>query len=220
MNTFFELGHPKPKWVSKDDSNKYSKNDLIALHRTWTQEQISHLDFFYKYQNFYSTLLLALITAYITLLLQYYNSILVIILGFIPVSMIILSYLGIKAINRYFERYLESVVHIAKIENLLLIDMPPIRSEAGIPEESPWPSDPYFIVKRFIDSRFDDTYPTSAEWKKAKMKEVDISRAHTTFWFFIVTALIFLTLTFLFALNNTNIIDINQFLNFNQTKNN
>ena len=187
----------KQNWVSEEDTNKYSRSDLINLHNTWTQEQISHLDFFYKYQNYYSTLLLALITAYLTILLQYYNSTIIIVLIFIPISMIILSILGKKSIDRYYQRYCEAVIHIAKLENLLLIDKGPISSDAGEPVESPWPSDSYFIVKRFIDSRFDNAYPTSEMWVNAKMKEGDIKRAHLTFWFYIIIALIFIVLLFL-----------------------
>ncbi len=204
------------KWVSKDEKNKFSIGDLIDLHGTWTREQISHLEFFYKYQNLYSTLLLALITAYIGMLLQFYDSTFILILIVILISMIILSLRAKISIDRYYRRYLESVVHIAKLENLLLIDKGPMSSEAGKPPISPWPSDENFIVKRFIDSRFDKCYTNSEEWVNAKMKLGDIKRAKSTFEYFTWIAAIFLIFTFFLWISN-NWVFFYQVVGWNET---
>jgi hypothetical protein len=169
------------------------------------QEELSHLDFFYKYRNYYTVILLALLTAFSGIIMQFYESQYVFILTSLPISMVVLSFIGTKSIERYYTRTIEAITLIAKIENLLGLDQP-LSSELGKPLVTLFPLDTQFMVERYIKSRFDKQCDTSEKFIRRVMKKGDHKWANLTFKFFMFLGFALIVLTIIIELINIGIL--------------
>jgi len=199
------MNEEKPLWYCEKSRADLTKEDLIKFHAAYLQKELGHLDFFYKYRNYYTVVLLALLASYSGILLQFYESRVLIITTVMPVSMIVLSYFGTKSIDRYYLSFLETVTVIAKIENLLGIDKS-VSSKLGKPLVSPFPCDETFMIKRHVTSRFGQEFDTSDKFIEHMMRKGDNKWAHLTFSFFILVGIILAVTTAIMWFMNINVI--------------
>lgn len=207
----------EPFWYSENSQTKLSKEELLKLYDIYVREELGHLDFFYKYRNYYSTVLLALLATNSGILLQFYLSKILIVTTVVPISIVVLSYFGTKSIDRYYRRFLEAVVFIAKIENLLGLDKPisseldrplPTSPEPGKPAAHLYRSDRQFTVERYIRSRFQNRFQTSEKFMQEMMKKGDNQWAHRTFSFFMLAGSVLVVITTYIWLTNVGILPI------------
>ena len=173
-------------WIS-EEGIQISNDTLLELYKVHLKEQISHLDFHFKYRNYYTTILSALLTLFVGGMLQYYKEPFAVVLPFfILFFTILLSEMGKKTIDRYYRRFLESVTILAKIQNALGLD-------TGIKIKSKhtqdlWTSDKQIIPDRWVDDRTGESvnkeYKRSEKFISDRMHRGDNQYAHWIFTIF------------------------------------
>lgn len=142
-------------WCS-EEGTELSKRNLIALHGTFTNEMLFYIDLHYKYRNYYSVFLSALFLAFITGMLQFYNQPIGKILLIIPIIIIAISEIGRRSVDRSYQSFLESIVKIAKIENLLGLDKSIKVKDEALLSPLVWERDKQFVLERYMQKRFED----------------------------------------------------------------
>ena len=178
-------------WLS-EEGIRISEHTLLELYKVQSEAQISHLDSHYKYRNYYTTILSALLTIFVGGMFQFYKEPFALTLPVLLIFIVILSELGKRTIDRYYKRFLESVTILAKTENALGLD-------TGIKVDSKpthvlWPSDKQIIPDRWISDRVQapsgKKYESSQEFISDRMKMGDNRIAHRTFRSFQIVSII------------------------------
>lgn len=159
----------------------------MKLYEIHSEDQISHLDSHYKYRNYYTTILSALLAIFVGGMLQFYKQPFAPALLVVLFSIGVLSEFGKRTIDRYYRRFLESVSILAKIENILGVDNS-IKTEHSEFTKTLWSNDKQLIPDRWIRDR--NQYETSEQFISKRMKMGDNRYAHWAFSFFEITSMI------------------------------
>lgn len=175
-------------WLSKD-GKEVNADTLLKIYEAHEEQFRAHLDLHYKNRNYYMTLISALLSIFVGGILQFHREALSIILFAIPISVVVLSELAKKTMDRYYLSFLESVVILAKVEHILGLSGPLKIHKNGTSEEL-WPQDEQFILKRWKE-RYN--YESSEQFVNERMKMGDNRYAH---WVFNILEIITIFLTF------------------------
>jgi len=183
-------------WLSSKGT-QLEKKHLLELWRQYNVNELAHLDLHLRYANWYSAFFIALFGGYIIGLTQYLESSISILFLVLPSFVILLAQLGKKALDRFYRRFLEAVVMIAKLEYLLGLDgaiRPGLGSTGSCSESTKtlWPGDKYFIPKRYVDARDDPKIKNSEDFVRIKMKLGANKITHCTFLAFQIAAALLL----------------------------
>lgn len=167
-------------WLSKE-GREISENVLLKLYDVHSKDQISHLDSHYKYRNYYTTILSALLAIFVGGMLQFYEKPFAPALLVVLLSVGILSEFGKRTVDRYYRRFLESIVILAKVENALELDTC-IKTKKSQFTQILWSNDKQFLPDRWIRDR--RKHNNSEEFISERMKMGDNRYTHWTFSFF------------------------------------
>jgi len=179
-------------WLS-EEGREIGEDTLLKLYEIHSEDQISHLDSHYKYRNYYTTILTALLAIFTGGMLQFYKEPFGPALLVILLCVCVLSEFGKRTIDRYYRRFLESVTILAKIENALGFDNSiRIKSRFGL---ILWSNDRQLIPTRWIHDR--EQCSSSEDFISKRMKMGDNRYAHWTFSFFEATSIILALLSIL-----------------------
>lgn len=176
-------------WLS-EAGKEIEEDTLVKIYECHIEEQRAFLDLHYKNRNYYMTVISALLAIFIGGMLQFHKEILTLILFAIPVTVVVLSELAKRTMDRYYRRFLESVVVLAKIEHILGLD-----GSLKTPSQLGrilWPKDKQFLPDRWITNRYENE--SSKLFIKEKMKMGDNRYAH---WVFNILEIITIILTLL-----------------------
>lgn len=163
-------------WLS-EGGEKVSKTTLLKIYEAHEKQFRAHLDLHYKNRNYYMTLVSALLSIFVGGMLQFYKEKLSFILFVIPISIVVLSELAKRTMDRYYLSFLESVVILAKIEHVLGLSGS-LKIQKSESLEDLWPKDKQFILDRWKE-RYD--YESSQQFVNARMKMGDNRYAHWVF---------------------------------------
>lgn len=162
-------------WLS-ETGQKICEEDLRSIYECHMEQQMTFLDLHYKNRNYYMTIVSALLAIFVGGILQFYKEALTFILFAIPVTVIVLSELAKRTMDRYYQRFLESVVIIAKIEHMTGLDRP--LKTHGHPKIL-WSKDRQFLPDRWTEHRYD--HESSQQFLEERMKKGDNRYAHWVF---------------------------------------
>lgn len=176
-------------WLS-ESGREVSEDTLLRIYETHEKQFRAHLDLHYKNRNYYMTLVSALLSIFVGGMLQFYKETFSLILFTIPISILVLSELAKKTMDRYYLSFLESVVILAKIEHILGLDRR-LKIQKSRSRNILWPKDKQFILDRWTRGRYE--YESSRQFVDEMMKMGDNRYAH---WVFTIleTITIFLTI--------------------------
>lgn len=183
---------PSESWLSSE-GKELQEADLLELWKQYSANEVAHLDLHFKYANWYSAFFLALFGAYLIGLSQYYERSLSILFLALPVLVIVLAQLGKKALDRFYRRFLEAVVMLAKLEKLLGLDgaIKAGLNRTGSSIESTkilWPEDEHFIPSRYFQIRYGPHIKRSEDFIKNSMRLGANKITHNTFLAFQIVA--------------------------------
>ena len=164
-------------WLSQSGPD-IEPDNLIKLYEVYGKQASDALDLHYKNRSYYLIIISALLTIFIGGILEFHQTEVALILLAVPISTILLSHLAKDSMDRYYQRFLESVIVLAKIEHILGLDGP-IKDRNSRLSKSLWKDDTQFVPKRWVRDRA--VYDSSKEFKEAKMKEGDNSPSKKVF---------------------------------------
>jgi len=184
-------------WLSSK-GKQLKESDLLELWKQQNVNELAHLDLHFKYANWYSAFFIAFFGGYVIGLMQYLESFISILFLALPLLVIVLAQLGKRALDRFYQKFLETVVMIAKLEHLLGLDgcikAEPTSREPYIEStETLWPEDKHFIPLRYVvDRKGDPPVKNSADFVRTRMKLGANKITHGTFLAFQITAALLL----------------------------
>lgn len=164
-------------WLS-ENGKKIGESILIRLYEIHEKQFRAHLDLHYKNRNYYMTLISALLATFVAGVLQFHKEVLSFILLIIPISVVLLSELAKKTMDRYYLSFLESVVIMAKIEHMLGLDKP-VKSHKSKSSKILWSKDEQFVLDRWVKGRYE--YDSSEQFVNERMRMGDNRYAHWVF---------------------------------------
>ena len=185
-------------WVS-ENGEELTEDVLMKLYEVHEKERIAALDLHYRNRNYYMTLVSALLTIFVGGMLQFYQEFSSFILFAIPISIIVLSELAKRSMDRYYQRFLENIVILAKVEHLWGLDGS-VRKTEHKSTEILWSEDKQFILDRWFRDRCKNQ--SSEQFVKERMSLGDNRYAHWVFSLIEVIT-IFLSLVSLLLLLQT-----------------
>lgn len=177
-------------WLSSE-GKKLDEKSLLELWKQYHINEVAYLDLHFKYTNWYSAFFIALLAAYVVGLSEYYKSLVSMLFLALPLSVMVLAQLGKRAVDRFYQRFLETVAMLAKVERLLGLDGA-IWKESSTKTMALWPEDKHFILSRYFQSRYDSRIKSSEEFIRESMKLGANKIVHHTFSAFQIIALILL----------------------------
>lgn len=187
-------------WLSSD-GRKLEEKHLIELWRQCSVDEVAYLDLHFKYANWYSAFFIALLAAYVVGLSQYYKSFGSVLFLTLPLLVIVLAQLGKKAMDRFYQTFLETVTVLAKLEKLLGFDGAILPKSCAKSATVLWPKDKQLIPLRYVQSRYDTKIESSEEFIERYLNLGANKTVHATFLAFQITAaLLFLGGIVLFTL--------------------
>jgi len=139
-------------WLSSVNGEEPSEEVLLKIYDTHENDRNAALDLHYSNRNYYMTLVSALLAIFAGGMLQFYREISSFILLAIPITVLALSELAKKSMDRYYQRFLEATVILAKIEHLFGLDGP-IRSKKLKSTKILWSKDKHFVLERWATDR-------------------------------------------------------------------
>ena len=147
-------------WYSESVGKEFTEDTLISIYKRYHERMHSSIMRHFNLRNYYTTLLSAFSAIYIGGIIQFFindiklckNSILYWIMAIPPFLIILISLISIFSVTRYYKTFLETVVLVAKIENILGLDSS-IKTKRGKPKKLIWEADKTFMIERFIKSR-------------------------------------------------------------------
>ena len=187
---------PSGSWLSPKGKELQEAN-VLELWKQYNTNELAHLDLHFKYANWYSAFFIALFGAFIIGLSQYYESLFSLLFLALPTLVIVLAKVGKRALDRFYQRFLETVVEIAKLEALIGIDGA-IKIKSSFTESSResrkilWPKDEQFILSRHYRSRHDPNIESSEDFVKTNMRSGANKTSHDTFLAFQIAAALLL----------------------------
>lgn len=183
-------------WIS-ENGNEITEDSLVKLYEVYYESEQKQIDNFQKYMNIYATLIFALMTVFIGGMLQFYREPFAFALVAIPFFIIIFSEFGKKTIDRIYQRFLEAVVMIAKIENILGLDGS-ITTEKKIRKKL-WERDKTFLVHRWVRDRYE--FESSADFISGKRRKGILKYANQMFTTLEIIGVIFTVVSAFILLN-------------------
>ncbi len=190
-------------WLSSDGRQLEEKH-LIELWKQCSVEEVAYLDLHFKYANWYSAFFIALLAACVVGLSQYYRSFGSVLFLTLPLLVIVLAQLGKKAMDRFYQTFLETVTVLAKLEKLLGLDGAVGTKSCAKSATVLWPEDKQLIPFRYFRSRYDPNVVSSEEFIRRYLKLGANKTVHDTFLAFqIIAVLLFLGGIVLFTLFHT-----------------
>ena len=179
-------GNPQKSWLS-DEGKIIDENILLKLYEIYSEDEVSHLDYHYKYRNYYTTILSALLAIFVGGVLQFYEQPFAPALFALLPCIFILSELGKRTVNRYYRRFLESIVILSKIDHVLGLERS-IKTLRSSYTKILWPHDEHFLPERWIQDR--EKHKNSEDFISQRMNMGDNRYAHWTFSFFEIASAI------------------------------
>lgn len=173
-------------WLSQD-GKEIDEKHLLKLYTVHSEEQISHLDSHYKYRNYYTTILSALLAIFVGGMLQFHDTPFAPALIFLLVCIVVLSEFGKKTTDRYYRRFLESVTILAKLDNALGFDKP-INVKREV-KNVLWSNDKQLLPERWVSDC--QKHNSSKDFISERMKMGDNRYANWTFTFFEIMSLVY-----------------------------
>lgn len=167
-------------WLS-EEGREIGEDTLLKLYEVYAKEQISYLDSHYKYRNYYTTILSALLAIFVGGMLQFHEKPFAPALFFILLCICILSEFGKRTVDRYYRRFLESITVLAKIDNALGLDKT-IKTTKSRFTNILWSNDKQLLPDRWIRDR--QKHNNSEAFISERMKMGDNRYAHWVFSFF------------------------------------
>jgi len=140
-------------WLSKN-GNEIDEEVLMKLYEVHYRHLETHISSFQKNMNLHITIIFALLTAFVTGVLQFYREPIALILIGIPCFMAFFAQIGKKTIDRLYRGFLESVVIVAKIENILGLDGN-VSAKKSNTRKSLWNDDKTFLLDRWVKDRYE-----------------------------------------------------------------
>jgi len=128
-------------WYSNNAKHEFSIDSLISLYKIYYESLDITLTHFHNIRNYYVIMLTALFGVFFHLLTEpsaretfywFFYVILIAIFG--------LAIIAFNSTNRYYRVWLERVVMVSKIENLLGLDEA-VKTKIGKPHELLWKND-------------------------------------------------------------------------------
>lgn len=190
-------------WLN-DKGKIIDENTLLKLYEIYSRNEISHLDSHYKYRNYYATILSALLAIFVGGMLQFDDQPFAPALFVVLLCIGVLSEFGIRTVDRYYRRFLESIVIKSKIDHVLGLENS-IKTLKSSYTAILWPGDKHFIPDRWFDGR---RGPLKAPINKSKdfisqrMNMGDNRNARLTFSFFEIVSVILAILSLPILLKN------------------
>lgn len=177
-------------WLTSE-GKPLEEEHFLELWKQYYVNEVAYLDLHFKYANWYSAFFIALFAAYIVGLSQYYTSLASIFFLALPILVIVLAQLARKAMDRFYQRFLEAVTMLAKLEKLLGLDGP-IQAKSNVKSLMDlWPEDKRFIPERHYRSRYAEE-KSSREFVKKGMKLGANRIVRNTFLVFQIIAVLLL----------------------------
>jgi|GEM_PF-3129429 len=179
-------------WLS-EEGREISEDTLLKMYEVHSEDQISHLDSHYKYRNYYTAILAALLSIFVGGMLQFYKE------PFAPALLVLLlcigvfSWLGKRTTDRYYKRFLESITILAKIENALGLDHS-IKTKKSTFDDVLWINDEQLLPDRWVRDRR-GRYKKSEEFISDRMNMGDSRNARWTFCIFGIISIILAVLS-------------------------
>ena len=184
---------------------------LLKLYEIYSRNEISHLDSHYKYRNYYATILSALLAIFVGGMLQFYDQPFAPALFVVLLCIGVLSEFGIRTVDRYYRRFLESIVIKSKIEHVLGFENS-IKILGFSHTASLWPCDEHFIPKRWYDDR--RKHKNSEAFISQRMNMGDNRNARLTFSFFEIVSVILAMLSLPILLKSNTSEAISSYIQF------
>jgi len=182
------MNKKEKSWYSNNANLEFSKDNLISLYKTYYESLDLTLTHYHNIRNYYVILLTALFGLFFTLLAEpivretfylFYYVILIAIIG--------LSIIAYNSTNRYYRVWLERVVMVSKIENLLGLD-DVVKTIMGEPHKLLWKNDPEFMLHRYIQDQ--SLFNTSQDFIHNRMTEGDNKWSRLTIIFFFLLSVL------------------------------
>lgn len=165
---------------------------LVLLYRVYRANSQMNLELHYKYRDYYGVLFSVLTSAFVAGVVQFHNEMFSIALIPIPALMFYLCISGKVTVDRHYRRFLESIVVISKIENMLGVDSS-VKFGNRKTERIVWPDDKQFIVDRYYRTMFgtgdSPAERTSTEFIETRMKKGDNTTARHVFTVFQIVSI-------------------------------
>lgn len=190
-------------WLS-NKGKPIREETLLRLYEIYSRAEKSHLDSHYKYRNYYATMLSALMAIFMGGMLQFYDKPFAPALFVVLLCIGILSEFGIRTGDRYYKRFLESIVIKSKIEHVIGFEnsIKPLKSSYT---EILWDEDEHFIPKRWFNGRrkiVKVSIKSSKDFISKRMHMGDNRNARLTFSFFEIVSVILAILSLPILLKN------------------
>ncbi len=195
-NSRIDSPESSESWLSSK-GKQLQEGDVLELWKQYSVNELAHLDLHFKYANWYSAFFIALFGGYVIGLTQYFDSLASILFLALPSLVIVLAQLGKKALDRFYRRFLETVVMEAKLEKLLGLDSAIKPGLAGMEPYAEstkilWPEDRHFMPLRYVKSVYDPKIKNSEDFIRINMKLGANKTTHGTFLTFQITAMLLL----------------------------
>jgi len=175
-------------WYSIDSNNELNIESLLSLYDTYYSSLDVTLTHYHTIRNYYVIMLTALFGIFFSLLAvpnaltNYY-----VFFHVILIAIIILAVIAYNSTNRYYRVWLERIIMISKIENMLGLD-DSIKTTKEAPEKILWERDLFFMLNRYVEDRY--SFNSSQDFLDNRMKTGDNKWSRYTFLLFIFLSIL------------------------------
>lgn len=178
------MNEKEKSWYSNNANHEFSKDDLISLYKTYYGSLDVTLTHYHNIRNYYVIMLTALFGLFFTLLAEpSMRETFSLFFYLILIGIFVLAIIAYISTNRYYRVWLERVVMLSKIENLLGLDNA-IKTKMGKPHKLLWNNDSEFMLHRYIEDRL--SFKTSQDFIDNRMCKGDNMWSRITFILFIL----------------------------------
>ncbi len=179
-------------WYS-EEGVELKEETLIKLYEAYQANARMNLDLVYKYRDYFGVVFSVLTSLFVAGMVQFYKEPLSVALLPVPFLMFYLAISGKTTTKRYYKHFLESIVVVGKIENMLGIDCQ-VKLAGRRIEKIAWPDDKQLVVDRYSKAKY-GTDTASAEkcskdFVESRMKKGEIATAKHIFSVFQIVSII------------------------------
>jgi hypothetical protein len=186
-------------WYSENGVD-LKERTLLELYKSYQANARMNLELVYKYRDYFIAAFAALISVFVAVLVEFYKQQTPeYTLALIPIPALIfyLCYAGKSTTSRYYKHFLESIVVVAKIENILGIDCP-VKFGTRKIEKLAWPDDKQLVVDRYHRAKYGTSMEapekSSKEFIESRLKKGDIVTSHHIFSIFQIVSIILIVM--------------------------